>query len=554
VGTALNSLAELYRVQGRYGEAEPLYRRSLAVTEKALGPDHPDVGASLNNLAWLALARNDLAGAADRWRRSGAVVQRRAERGLGGALGGSSKGEAQRQGWVFAGLVKVTYRLAAEARGAAKEPAAEMFETAQWGVGSEAAGSLAQMAARSATGSPELAALVRERQDLVGEWQAKDKLLIAAKSAPPERRSAAGETALSDRLAAIDARLAAIDAGLARNFPGYAALASPKPVSVADVQASLRNNEALVLFLDTVEFKPLAEETFVWVVTKSEMRWLRSELGTAALKREVAALRCGLDARAWDGAGAQRCADLLKLPPGTVPKDGEPLPGKDRGEHIMSGTPPIFAEHQMGSCSRIPSCEDSPARKGSGSARLVIQLRDQKRLRVRRHGTARDDARPQLHRRSGDERWAQGHDLQIVVQVLALTAVECAAGHAPPALAVVADAAQVAPRRVGEEDVGSQVDGLRPPLEASPEAGERSKVDSGVDGDEHVGILRHGLVGGERAEQGNPQDTRRRPGRPHEREHGVEQVRPRVRHGGSGCRRRPAVAAACHEAVGPLHV
>ncbi len=29
--TLLNNLAELYRAQGRYGEAEPLYKRSLAV-------------------------------------------------------------------------------------------------------------------------------------------------------------------------------------------------------------------------------------------------------------------------------------------------------------------------------------------------------------------------------------------------------------------------------------------------------------------------------------------------------------------------------------------
>ena len=35
--------AELYRAQGRYAEAEPLYKRSLAIREKALGPDHPDV-------------------------------------------------------------------------------------------------------------------------------------------------------------------------------------------------------------------------------------------------------------------------------------------------------------------------------------------------------------------------------------------------------------------------------------------------------------------------------------------------------------------------------
>lgn len=40
--------------QGNYDEAGPLYRRSLAITEKAVGPDHADVAISLNNLAkWL---------------------------------------------------------------------------------------------------------------------------------------------------------------------------------------------------------------------------------------------------------------------------------------------------------------------------------------------------------------------------------------------------------------------------------------------------------------------------------------------------------------------
>ena len=49
VGTALNNLALLYERQGRYVDAEPLFNRSLALREKALGPDHPEVGQSLNN-------------------------------------------------------------------------------------------------------------------------------------------------------------------------------------------------------------------------------------------------------------------------------------------------------------------------------------------------------------------------------------------------------------------------------------------------------------------------------------------------------------------------
>ena len=47
----LNNLAGLYQAQGRYPEAEPLYQRSLAITEKALGPEHPHVAQSLENYA-----------------------------------------------------------------------------------------------------------------------------------------------------------------------------------------------------------------------------------------------------------------------------------------------------------------------------------------------------------------------------------------------------------------------------------------------------------------------------------------------------------------------
>ncbi len=53
VAISLNNLAMLYNTQGQYEKAEPLYQRSLAIREKALGPDHPDVAASLNNVAGL---------------------------------------------------------------------------------------------------------------------------------------------------------------------------------------------------------------------------------------------------------------------------------------------------------------------------------------------------------------------------------------------------------------------------------------------------------------------------------------------------------------------
>ncbi len=52
----LNNLAALNQAQGRYAEAEPQYQRSLAILEKALGPDHPNVAQSLENYAALLRA------------------------------------------------------------------------------------------------------------------------------------------------------------------------------------------------------------------------------------------------------------------------------------------------------------------------------------------------------------------------------------------------------------------------------------------------------------------------------------------------------------------
>ena len=53
MATSLNNLAVLYRDQGRYAQAEPLFQRALAIWEKALGPEHPNVATALENYARL---------------------------------------------------------------------------------------------------------------------------------------------------------------------------------------------------------------------------------------------------------------------------------------------------------------------------------------------------------------------------------------------------------------------------------------------------------------------------------------------------------------------
>jgi S1-C subfamily serine protease len=70
VALSLNSLALLYNAQGRYADAEPLWQRALAIWEKVLGPEHPDVATVVEHYAALLRATNRDAEAAQleaRW-------------------------------------------------------------------------------------------------------------------------------------------------------------------------------------------------------------------------------------------------------------------------------------------------------------------------------------------------------------------------------------------------------------------------------------------------------------------------------------------------------
>ena len=143
----------LYRAQGRYAEAEQLLKRSLAIIERAFGSDHPDVSVPLNDLAVLSFEQLNWQEAADYWRRSTGVIVRRAQRGLsdeGKSQSGKQGSEAERRSWQFRQLVKAVYRLLPEGPSADANLAREMFQIAQWGLASDAAASLAQMAARGA--------------------------------------------------------------------------------------------------------------------------------------------------------------------------------------------------------------------------------------------------------------------------------------------------------------------------------------------------------------------------------------------------------------------
>jgi CHAT domain-containing protein len=71
-------------------------------------------------------------------------------------------------------------------------------------------------------------------------------------------------------------------------------------------------------------------------VTKTEVRWVRSALGTAGLSREVAALRCGLDYDGAWGVPGSRCAQLLNVTYSPIDhRLGKPLPFDQARAHAL---------------------------------------------------------------------------------------------------------------------------------------------------------------------------------------------------------------------------
>lgn len=297
VSQSYNNLAVLYESQGRFSEAKRYYEHSLIIRRRVLGPDHPTVGTTYNNLAGMNFRQSHWAQAVKYWQQATQLITQRTRRqsgNIGKRLTSKGVTDIAKNRWYFSGLVKSTYRQRGRAINGDKLQS-KVFQNAQWANSSEAAGALAQMSARQAKGDGDLAKLVRERQDTVGEWQSLDKRLIATRSKPPGKRDPQSEKRLSARLTTIDKRIALIDKRLAKDFPDYAALANPEPLSVLQVQSQLGPDEALILMLDTPKAYPTEAETFVFAITKNRAVWIRAPIGGEALIDKVTLLRQALD-------------------------------------------------------------------------------------------------------------------------------------------------------------------------------------------------------------------------------------------------------------------
>ena len=155
------------------------------------------------------------------------------------------------------------------------------FEGAQWVMATQAARAVSQVAARAAAGTGPLAEKIRERQHLENDLSQLRRDMVGLTGAQAGAlRQQAGELGQ-----AVDR----IDAEIRAEFPEYAELSNPTPLSFGDVQNLLRPGEALIFFLSD------RAATYVWAVSAEHTAWHRAPISAASLTDAVRKLRADLD-------------------------------------------------------------------------------------------------------------------------------------------------------------------------------------------------------------------------------------------------------------------
>jgi CHAT domain-containing protein/tetratricopeptide (TPR) repeat protein len=349
IANNLSSLASLYTSQGRLDEAETLRKRAVTMSLAEFPSGDSLLVSRLGSLGELYLLRKDWQNALQNLRLAVSMLTEtwgaprqsllkatdllQAIQTNGASHIKSSVTDFDVQSYHESQLRRNSYWFQLLIRAldgaGARTPSSlsESYEVAQNVQRGEASAAILQMAARHVKENDKLASSIRAMQDLERERTVMNQQLKLVIGREDHR-------VLVQQISTIDQRLRSLEDDLVEAFPNYSHIAHPKSISVTATQALLAPDEALVLFLDMPEMISSPEETFIWVITKGDMRWMKSELGTKGLTERVAALRCGLDRTAWSDASSwpevtdqqkrektaqiarrKRCLELLKHEP-----------------------------------------------------------------------------------------------------------------------------------------------------------------------------------------------------------------------------------------------
>ena len=292
------SLAHMWRLMGEndfdrkdYRAAEQHYKKALLISNKSYGVEHAKTGAIVLKLAKLYLWEQNYPLALANYRRAARIVEVQLSRKQGKNNDADSSGNRG----IFSGLAITTWHVASseKLRTQLNEKRDDLMEegllAAQKALRTSAGAALAQMSARFAAGSGKLAGNVRQRQDLTRNYAKFDKQLLTLVSASPKKRDNKAIAQHRATLTKVALDITALDDKLATEFPEYASLANPQPLSERDIQGQLKSDEALIYFMMS------NQAVYVWALSKTDFMWHRAPLKRSELRKQVAHLRLALD-------------------------------------------------------------------------------------------------------------------------------------------------------------------------------------------------------------------------------------------------------------------
>lgn len=156
-----------------------------------------------------------------------------------------------------------SYLLLLGREGAGKDIGEETFSLADAVRGRSVQQALAASSARAAAKDPALAELVRKEQDLTKQVNAQLGTLNNVLALPAAERDEKGVQQIQASIATLRGQRDKARQEIKQKFPTYADLVSPKPPSVAEIRATLADDEAMLSFYFG------QNGSFVWAVPRS---------------------------------------------------------------------------------------------------------------------------------------------------------------------------------------------------------------------------------------------------------------------------------------------
>ncbi len=272
---------------GRAAEAVQMLASRLAEDRKILGESHPLVAF---NRGVLGMA---LAGTGDKQRALAefnvAVV---ALLDSGVLAGARSAAQTQLLRYILEGYIELLIEIRDSDldRGQQVNALSHAFRFADVMRGQSVQGALSASAARAAAGDPAVADLVRKEQDLNEHARALYGYLFNQLSLKPEEQSLKLVGDMRKRLDEIGVERKQLQTELQRHFPRYAEFVNPKPATLEQARAALREGEVLLSVLTTTE------RTYVWALPKQgAVSFHTADMGETEISRIVGSLRRALD-------------------------------------------------------------------------------------------------------------------------------------------------------------------------------------------------------------------------------------------------------------------